>query len=174
VSKHTNGPRGRSPPRRRPSSHASTGRPLASPQPLLSALTQRRFSLAPLAVHNLALPAGASWSALAAAVYRKPCVCPAPRALRSALVPLSTSLLPWHAVALAHRLRGRGTPPALVLAGANRCLTARSTRGPAAGQQAREALWYIIVLAGLPSHRRSRVTSNVRRHMSTPLQFASP
>ena len=45
-----------------------------------------------------------------------------------------------------------------------RGLTPRSTRGPTAGQQARAAPRCTMRRAGLPSHRWSRVTSNVRRH----------
>ncbi len=43
-----------------------------------------------------------------------------------------------------------------------RGLTPRSTRGPTAGHQARAAPWPIMRRTGLASHRRSRVTSNVR------------
>ena len=43
-----------------------------------------------------------------------------------------------------------------------RGLTPRSTRGPTAGRQARAAPRRTMRCAGLPSHRRPRVTSNVR------------
>src|SRR5688572_1188764 len=45
---------------------------------------------------------------------------------------------------------------------ASRRLTLRSSRGPTAGRQAREVVGHIIVLAGLASYRRPRLTSNVR------------
>jgi len=48
------------------------------------------------------------------------------------------------------------------LGGAKRNLTPRSSRGPTAWHQAREAVRHIILLAGLAPHRRSRLTSNVR------------
>ena len=54
---------------------------------------------------------------------------------------------------------------------AQRRLTLRSRRGPTAWHQAREAVGHIIGLAGLAPRRRSRLTSNVRRHESYP---ASP
>ena len=44
----------------------------------------------------------------------------------------------------------------------HRGLTPRSTRGPTAWHQAREAVWCIIGFAGLAPIRRSRVTSTVR------------
>ena len=49
-----------------------------------------------------------------------------------------------------------------------RGLTPRSTRGPAAGHLAREALLVILRLAGQASHRWPRVTSNVRPHSQGP------
>ena len=45
---------------------------------------------------------------------------------------------------------------------ARRCLTTRSSRGPTAWHQAREAVRHIILLAGLAPHRRPRLSSNVR------------
>ena len=45
---------------------------------------------------------------------------------------------------------------------ARRGLTPRSRRGPTALHLAREALWFIMRLAGQAQHRRSRLNSNVR------------
>ena len=58
-------------------------------------------------------------------------------------------------------------PAQLRVPAPHRGLTPRSTRGPTAWHQAREAVWYIIGLAGLAPTRRARVTSNVRRHHRT-------
>ena len=57
--------------------------------------------------------------------------------------------------------------PTPVRSSFRRGLTPRSTRGPTAGQQARAAPRCTMRRAGLPSHRWSRVTSNVRRHERT-------
>ncbi len=46
-------------------------------------------------------------------------------------------------------------------------LTLRSSGAPTACRQAREAHWVIFRLAGLASHRRVPLSSNVRRHNQT-------
>ena len=57
-----------------------------------------------------------------------------------------------------------GTPAAPPSATKCSCgLTPRSSGAPTAGRQAREAPWYILHFAGLASHRRRPLTSNVRR-----------
>ena len=53
---------------------------------------------------------------------------------------------------------------------AQRCLTRRSSRGPTAGQQARDTPLPIMRLAGLPSHRWPRLSSNVRPRLEAPHQ----
>jgi hypothetical protein len=45
-------------------------------------------------------------------------------------------------------------------------LTSRSSRAPTAGHQARSVAFHILHSPGLPSHRRCRLSSNVRRRRS--------
>jgi hypothetical protein len=53
-----------------------------------------------------------------------------------------------------------------------RGLTPRSRRGPTALHLAREALWYMMRLAGQAQYRRSRLNSNVRRRSKDAVQYA--
>ena len=49
-----------------------------------------------------------------------------------------------------------------------RCLTPRSSRAPTAGRQARpQGTVYIVLWPGLASHRRCRLNSNVRPHITS-------
>src|SRR5882672_5730847 len=59
------------------------------------------------------------------------------------------------------------------LGGAKRNLTPRSSRGPTAWHQAHEAPRPIMRFTGLAPHRWPRLTSNVRRHESTPASVAA-
>ena len=65
-----------------------------------------------------------------------------------------------------------GAPPVRASTWQRVRLTPRSRRGPTAGHQARQAAVVIICPSGLASHRRSRLTSNVRPRM--PTRNASP
>ena len=80
--------------------------------------------------------------------------------------------LPARGAAQWARLRLHGASSVCIRCKHGCCLTLRSRRGPTACHQAREAVGHIIGLAGLAPHRRSRLTSNVRRRLLSQLSNA--